>query len=142
MSDSKEPTDARVGSSRWFEFLQLRCDLQSNWEVDLAKNLEDYLLKICSGEATSEQSFNFAEAALLLQGSVQVYNGDCWIVSFLYLELFSGSLAENTCPLNPLIIMASQDLPSSDAVKDSLPSPNFPFELPTSSYISLVEAFT
>lgn len=63
MSDSEEPTDAGVGSSGRFEFLQPRRDLQSNWEVDLAKNLEDYLLKICSGEATSEPSVNFAEGS-------------------------------------------------------------------------------
>lgn len=42
-------------------------DLQSNWEVDLANKLEEYLLKICSGEMTSSEedqvlhSVNFAE---------------------------------------------------------------------------------
>lgn len=42
-------------------------DLLSNWEVDLAYKLEEYLLKICSGEMTlSEEdqvlhSVNFAE---------------------------------------------------------------------------------
>ncbi|KAK4354978.1 hypothetical protein RND71_027172 [Anisodus tanguticus] len=63
-------------------------DLESNWGVDLAKNLEVYLLKICSGEITGENyddghhlSVNFAEAALLLQGSVQVYSRK---VEYLY----------------------------------------------------------
>ncbi|KAK4374476.1 hypothetical protein RND71_005153 [Anisodus tanguticus] len=63
-------------------------DLESNWGVDLAKNLEEYLLKICSGEITGENydddhhlSVNFAEAALLLQGSVQVYSRK---VEYLY----------------------------------------------------------
>ncbi|KAJ3705284.1 hypothetical protein LUZ61_008989 [Rhynchospora tenuis] len=62
-------------------------DLQSNWEVDLAEKLEQYLLKICSGEITSSEedqvlhSVNFAEAALLLQGSVQVYSRK---VEYLY----------------------------------------------------------
>ncbi|CAN4104694.1 unnamed protein product [Withania somnifera] len=63
-------------------------DLESNWGVDLAKNLEEYLLKICSGEITRENydeghqlSVNFAEAALLLQGSVQVYSRK---VEYLY----------------------------------------------------------
>ncbi|PHU01743.1 hypothetical protein BC332_31530 [Capsicum chinense] len=63
-------------------------DLESNWGVDLAKNLEDYLLKICSGEINGETyddgnhlSVNFAEAALLLQGSVQVYSRK---VEYLY----------------------------------------------------------
>ncbi|KAL0923401.1 hypothetical protein M5K25_007457 [Dendrobium thyrsiflorum] len=81
MSDREEPTDAGVGTSGRFEFLQPRRDLQSNWEVDLAKNLEDYLLKICSGKVTSDQSVNFAEATLLLQGSVQVYSRK---VEYLY----------------------------------------------------------
>lgn len=60
-------------------------DLESNWEVDLAKKLEEYLLKICSGEITSEEEghipVNFAEAALLLQGSIQVYSRK---VEYLY----------------------------------------------------------
>ncbi|XP_050220005.1 condensin-2 complex subunit H2 [Mercurialis annua] len=64
--------------------VQAERDLEANWEVDLAKKLEDYLLKICSGEITSENdnvSVNFAEAALLLQGSVQVYSRK---VEYLY----------------------------------------------------------
>lgn len=81
MSDREEPSEVGGESSGRFEFLQPRRDLQSNWEVDLAKNLEDYLLKICSGEVASEQSVNFAEAALLLQGSVQVYSRK---VEYLY----------------------------------------------------------
>ena len=40
-------------------------DLESNWGVDLVKSLEDYLLKICSGEISSGDdshfSVNFAE---------------------------------------------------------------------------------
>lgn len=63
MSDREEPTEVGGGSSGRFDFLQPRRDLQSNWEVDLAKNLEDYLLQICSGEVTSEQSINFAEGS-------------------------------------------------------------------------------
>ncbi|KAG9459460.1 hypothetical protein H6P81_003968 [Aristolochia fimbriata] len=68
-----------------FQFLQANRDLESNWAVDLAKKLEDYLLKICSGEITSEEdgnlSINFAEAALLIQGSIQVYSRK---VEYLY----------------------------------------------------------
>lgn len=47
-------------------------DLEANWEVDLAKKLEDYLLKICSGEITGSQSddgyssVNFAEGSSLI----------------------------------------------------------------------------
>lgn len=71
-----------------FHSVQPLRDLESNWGVDLAKNLEEYLLKICSGEITGENyddgrhlSVNFAEAALLLQGSVQVYSRK---VEYLY----------------------------------------------------------
>ncbi|KAK3017987.1 hypothetical protein RJ639_002744, partial [Escallonia herrerae] len=70
-----------------FHTLQPLRDLESNWAVDLAKNLEEYLLKICSGEITGEiddggrLSVNFAEAALLLQGSIQVYSRK---VEYLY----------------------------------------------------------
>ncbi|KAG2721396.1 hypothetical protein I3760_02G080500 [Carya illinoinensis] len=58
-------------------------DLESNWEVDLANRLEEYLLKICSGEVPEDGQvpINFAEAALLLQGSVQVYSRK---VEYLY----------------------------------------------------------
>lgn len=50
-----------------FHTVQPHRDLQSNWAVDLAKSLEEYLLKICSGEITSGDndtphlSVNFAE---------------------------------------------------------------------------------
>jgi len=74
-----------VGSnSGRFPILQANRDPESNWEVDVAKSLEEYLLKICSGEVSGEDgahSVNFAEAALLLQGSVQVYSRK---VEFLY----------------------------------------------------------
>ncbi|KAI3961156.1 hypothetical protein MKX01_035742 [Papaver californicum] len=74
------------GSSSRFHIVQPLRDPQSNWSVDLAKNLEDYLLKICSGEPTNHEedahlSVNFAEAALLLQGSIQVYSRK---VEYLY----------------------------------------------------------
>lgn len=38
-------------------------DLESNWEVDLANRLEEYLLKICSGEVPEDGQapINFAE---------------------------------------------------------------------------------
>ncbi|KAF8094180.1 hypothetical protein N665_0368s0017 [Sinapis alba] len=63
-------------------------DLVANWEVDLSEKLEEYLLKICTGEITGNEDeddgqipVNFAEAALLLQGSVQVYSKK---VEYLY----------------------------------------------------------
>ncbi|KAH6780145.1 hypothetical protein C2S52_011382 [Perilla frutescens var. hirtella] len=60
-------------SGRFLHTLRPLRDLESNWTVDLAKNLEEYLLKICSGQISADE-VNFAEAALLLQGSVQVYS--------------------------------------------------------------------
>ncbi|CAK9312377.1 unnamed protein product [Citrullus colocynthis] len=68
-----------------FHMLQPERDLRLNWEVDLAENLERYLLQICSGEFQSGEdenhTVNFAEAALLLQGSIQVYSRK---VEYLY----------------------------------------------------------
>ncbi|KAF9622188.1 hypothetical protein IFM89_030046 [Coptis chinensis] len=68
-----------------FHIIQPLKDPESNWAVDVAKNLEEYLIKICSGEVIGENddhfSINFAEAALMLQGSVQVYSRK---VEYLY----------------------------------------------------------
>ncbi|TKY72577.1 Condensin-2 complex subunit H2 [Spatholobus suberectus] len=75
------------GGGGGFHAVHAERDLESNWEVDLAKKLEEYLLKICSGEITGEQEghipVNFAEGlpALLLQGSIQVYSRK---VEYLY----------------------------------------------------------
>ncbi|KAJ0914801.1 putative condensin II complex subunit H2, condensin-2 complex subunit H2 [Helianthus annuus] len=84
-TNDKEATTSDAGGGK-FHTVQAHRDLQSNWEVDLANNLQEYLLKICSGEITGSQddgqlSVNFAEAALLLQGSVQVYSKK---VEYLY----------------------------------------------------------
>ncbi|OVA02618.1 Pectinesterase [Macleaya cordata] len=77
--------DGGSGSGARFHIVQPLRDPQSNWAVDLAKNLEEYLLKICSGEVIDDEdghlSVNFAEAALLLQGSIQVYSRK---VEYLY----------------------------------------------------------
>jgi len=51
-----------------FPILQANRDPESNWEVDVAKRLEEYLLKICSGEVTGEDgahSVNFAEGTVM-----------------------------------------------------------------------------
>ncbi|KAG9154601.1 hypothetical protein Leryth_017350 [Lithospermum erythrorhizon] len=76
MDEAEHEVSASTG--KFFQSVQPQRDLESNWAVDLAKNLELYLLKICSGEITGQDgpppSINFAEAALLLQGSIQVYS--------------------------------------------------------------------
>ncbi|XP_052208571.1 condensin-2 complex subunit H2 [Diospyros lotus] len=78
-------SDLEEQSGGRFQSVQPLRDLESNWAVDLAKNLEEYLLKICSGEIAGEDHahfpVNFAEAALLLQGSIQVYSRK---VEYLY----------------------------------------------------------
>lgn len=58
------------GADFHFHIVQPLRDLESNWAVDLAKNLEEYLLKICSGEISGEDdthlSVNFAEGQALI----------------------------------------------------------------------------
>uniref|UniRef100_A0A7N0T1Z6 Condensin-2 complex subunit H2 n=1 Tax=Kalanchoe fedtschenkoi TaxID=63787 RepID=A0A7N0T1Z6_KALFE len=70
--------DGEGESAGRFHTVQPHRDLESNWGVDIAKSLEEYLLKICSvevgGDDGSQHSVNFAEAALLIQGSTQVYS--------------------------------------------------------------------
>ncbi|CAA0834829.1 Condensin-2 complex subunit H2 [Striga hermonthica] len=81
-SESDKPESS---SGNFLKTVQPLRDLESNWTVDLAKNLEEYLLNICSGQISGYEdaifSVNFAEAALVLQGSVQVYSRK---VEYLY----------------------------------------------------------
>ncbi|CAA3030186.1 Hypothetical predicted protein [Olea europaea subsp. europaea] len=83
MSNDFEQLESSSG--KFIHTVQPLRDLESNWGVDLAKNLEEYLIKICSGEISGHDdahlSVNFAEAALLLQGSIQVYSRK---VEYLY----------------------------------------------------------
>lgn len=63
--NDKEASTSDSGGGK-FHTVQPHRDLQSNWEVDLANNLQEYLLKICSGEITGAEnshnvSINFAE---------------------------------------------------------------------------------
>ena len=68
-----------VGSnSGRFPILQANRDPESNWEVDVAKSLEEYhyLLKICSGEVSGEDgahSVNFAEGTVVRRAGVLCY---------------------------------------------------------------------
>lgn len=56
MSNTREEPSA-------FHTVHPERDLESNWEVDVAKKLEEYLLKICSGEIPDDGHIpvNFAE---------------------------------------------------------------------------------
>ncbi|XP_024027056.1 condensin-2 complex subunit H2 [Morus notabilis] len=85
MSNGKDDNNGGGNGGGGFHRVTAERDPESNWEVDLAHKLEDYLLKICSGEIPTGDDapipVNFAEAALLLQGSVQVYSRK---VEYLY----------------------------------------------------------
>lgn len=66
MSHHREETGNEGGGK--FHTVQASRDLEANWEVDLANKLEDYLLKIFSGEiiANGEECqirVNFAEGS-------------------------------------------------------------------------------
>ncbi|PWA64968.1 Non-SMC condensin II complex, subunit H2-like protein [Artemisia annua] len=82
--NDKEASTSDAGAGK-IHTVQAHRDLQSNWEVDIANKLQDYLLKICSGEIQQDDNgllaVNFAEAALLLQNSSQVYSRK---VEYLY----------------------------------------------------------
>ncbi|KAJ8023589.1 Condensin-2 complex subunit H2 [Holothuria leucospilota] len=74
--------------ARFGHLLQPIRDLTKNWQVDIATQLEDYLTEIetiqisFDGGATT---MNFAEAALLIQGSTCIYSKK---VEFLYALVF------------------------------------------------------
>lgn len=63
-------------------------DLAKNWSIDLATELEDYLHELESITISfdgGETNVNFAEAALLIQGSASVYSKK---VEYLYNLLY------------------------------------------------------
>lgn len=66
----------------------LRRDLALNWNVDIAKELEQYLNEVELIEVSFDEggtALNFAEAALLIQGSTCVYSRK---VEYLYQLVF------------------------------------------------------
>ena len=67
--------------SRFHSLIQPIRDLASNWDVDIAESLENYLgelerlrVNIDGNSGGSPDSLNFAEAALLIQGSTAIYS--------------------------------------------------------------------
>ncbi|PWA38230.1 hypothetical protein CTI12_AA583220 [Artemisia annua] len=62
--NDKEASTSDAGAGK-IHTVQAHRDLQSNWEVDIANKLQDYLLKICSGEINHDDNgllaVNFAE---------------------------------------------------------------------------------
>ncbi|XP_048730143.2 condensin-2 complex subunit H2-like isoform X2 [Ostrea edulis] len=70
--------------SRFANLLQPIRDLTKNWDVDIASSLEDYLEELDKIVVTFDggmTTMNFAEAAMLIQGSVCVYSKK---VEYLY----------------------------------------------------------
>jgi len=62
---------------RYRELLQPIRELAANWDVDIADSLTDYLFELEKVRITlngSASSVNFAEAALLIQGSTAIYS--------------------------------------------------------------------
>eukprot|EP01132_Coremiostelium_polycephalum_P003974 gene3974-4970_t len=63
--------------SRFKYLLQPIKDLAENWNIDISRELEDYLGELSEISFAFEgehKTFNFAEAALLIQGSATVYS--------------------------------------------------------------------
>jgi condensin-2 complex subunit H2 len=63
-------------------------DLVANWEVDLSEKLEEYLLKICSGEITGNEEdgqipVNFAEGLCGFCFNFRTFSFDVKLFHFL-----------------------------------------------------------
>ncbi|XP_018016915.1 condensin-2 complex subunit H2 isoform X2 [Hyalella azteca] len=82
--------------ARFAVFLNPIRDLTKNWEVDIAKYLEEYLEELLEVQITfdgGETVMNFAEAAMLIQGSATVYSKKVeflWQMTLQMLELLSS----------------------------------------------------
>ncbi|GBG63417.1 hypothetical protein CBR_g38039 [Chara braunii] len=75
-ADAEHQAEER--ENRFAHLLQPIRDLSANWNIDLAKELEAYLaelegIKFSVDDNELLLSFNFSEAALLLQGSAAIY---------------------------------------------------------------------
>ena len=90
--------------SKYTQLLQPIRDLTKNWDVDVASQLEEYLLEviykidekrfifvqleqISIGFEGSNNKMNFAEAALVIQGSACVYSRK---VEYLYALVYQA----------------------------------------------------
>eukprot|EP00049_Salpingoeca_infusionum_P009893 m.168305 g.168305 ORF g.168305 m.168305 type:complete len:656 (+) comp14472_c0_seq1:317-2284(+) len=94
-------------STRFAALLQPIRDLADNWNIDIARELEAYLSEI--EELTfafegSSGTFNFAEAALLIQGSACIYSRK---VEYLYKLVY-----------NTLDLLASKRIPQESSINE------------------------
>lgn len=81
-------SDGESFSDKFAHLLQPIRDLALNWNIDIAHELEDYLddlEEITISFDEEDQNLNFAEAALLIQGSTCIYSRK---VEFLYTLVF------------------------------------------------------
>ncbi|KAK3881779.1 hypothetical protein Pcinc_013809 [Petrolisthes cinctipes] len=82
--------------ARFSVFLNPIRDLTKNWEVDIAKYLEEYLEELSEVQITfngGETVMNFAQAAMLIQGSATVYSKKVeflWQMVLQMLDLLSS----------------------------------------------------
>lgn len=75
---------ADFSDARFKSLIQPIKDLASNWDIDIADSLTDYLEELEGLRITlddGQTQLNFAEAALLIQGSAAVYSKK---VEYLY----------------------------------------------------------
>lgn len=81
---AEEMSQMNTDNNKFLSLIQPIKDLAANWDIDIAENLNDYLedleqLKISLDGGQTQ--LNFAEAALLIQGSTTVYSKK---VEYLY----------------------------------------------------------
>eukprot|EP00105_Crassostrea_gigas_P006644 XP_011420661.1 PREDICTED: condensin-2 complex subunit H2 [Crassostrea gigas] len=87
--------------SRFANLLQPIRDLTKNWDVDIASSLEDYLEELDKIVVTFDggiTTMNFAEAAMLIQGSVCVFGKKVeYLYSLVYqvLDLLASKKKQN-----------------------------------------------
>eukprot|EP01041_Mallomonas_annulata_P004736 gene4737-9405_t len=73
--------------SRFISLIQPIKDLAASWDIDIANSLDEYLNELEDIQMTMDTDLNFAEAALLIQGSATIY---CRKVEYLYSMVFKA----------------------------------------------------
>ncbi len=81
-------------------------DLAQNWDIDIAESLSEYLdelehLQVKFGQ--NEKSLNFAEAALLIQGSTAVYSRKVEYLHRLVLQALEQFNTNQTVCILPVL---------------------------------------
>ena len=71
------PSAAAADDQRFHHLLAPLRDLAKNWNIDIATDLEEYLEeldKVTISFEGGQKNLNFAEAALLIQGTACIYS--------------------------------------------------------------------